>query len=82
VTIGPVLEREMTEAELRQVIAVLESPAWTKYQSLGDDMLKALGEKMAAEVKPILEERLRALDQTMGKRLGLAPPASAASAGK
>jgi hypothetical protein len=81
-TVGAVLEKEMTEDELRQVVATLESPAWKKYQSLGDDMLKALGEKLGGEVKPVLETHLRALDQAMAKRLGITPPpASAASGG-
>ncbi|MEP7282073.1 MAG: hypothetical protein ABI696_08855 [Rubrivivax sp.] len=80
-TIGPVLEQQMTEEELRQVVSVLESPAWAKYQSLGDDMLKALGEKLVGEVKPLVEPRVRALDQTMAKRVGITPAPAAAASG-
>jgi hypothetical protein len=76
-TIGPLLEEKMTEAELKEVLAVFESAAWRKFQTLAPDMQKALGEKLVAEIKPQVETRLKALDATLGKRLGLTPPASA-----
>ena len=72
----------MSEAELKQVLATLESPIWRKYQGLGDDMMRALGEKLGPEVKDGVEPRLRALDQTMSKRLGLGDSAAASGAGK
>jgi hypothetical protein len=43
-------------------------------------MQKALGEKLVADVKPQMETRLKALDQTMAKRLGLKAPTSASGA--
>lgn len=81
-TIGPLLEEKMTEAELREVLRVFESPAWLKFQGLAPDMQKALGERLVADVKPQVEGGLRALDQVMAKRLGLSAPASAPSTGK
>lgn len=83
-TIGPLLAEKLTEAELQEVLAVFKSEAWRKFQSMGPQMEQALGEKLVAEIKPKLEPRLKALDQTMGKRLGLLPPAGAsgASSGK
>ena len=76
-TIGPLIEEKMTEAELKEVLAVFESAAWRKFQTLAPDMQKALGEKLVADVKPQVETRLKALDAALGKRLGLTPPASA-----
>jgi hypothetical protein len=82
-TIGPLLEQKMTEAELREVLGVFQSPAWRKFQELAPDMQKALGERLVAEVKPQVETSLKALDLAMAKRLGIAPaPASAPAGGK
>lgn len=80
-TIGPLLEEKMSEAELREVLRIFESPAWGKFQALAPDMQKALGERLVADVKPQVEGGLRALDQAMAKRLGLSAPASAPSTG-
>lgn len=78
-TLGPILAQQLSEAELQEVLAVFRSEAWRKFQALGPDMQKALGEKLVGEVKPQVEPRLRALDQTMAKRLGLTPPPAGAS---
>lgn len=81
-TVGAVLEDKLTEDELRQVAAIFESPAWQKFQTLGNDMQKALGEKLVAEVKADVEPKVRALDRALGQRLGVPLPASGASNGK
>jgi hypothetical protein len=81
-TLGPVMADKLTEAELQEVLAVFKSEAWRKFQGLAPDMQKALGEKLVADVKPQMETRLKALDQSMAKRLGLAPPAGASGAAK
>lgn len=81
-TIGALIEEKMTEAELREVLGILESPAWRKFQTLSPDMQRALGEKLVADVKPQVETRLKAMDQAMAKRLGITGPASAPAAGK
>lgn len=70
-TIGPVMESKMTEDELRQVLAVFESAAWRKYQGLGGEMQQALGQALVGEVREHLETRVRALDQTMARRVGI-----------
>jgi uncharacterized protein len=78
-TIGPLLEERFTEDELRQVVALLESPVNRKFQQTFPEMQRALGEKLVADTRSVIEPRVRALDQTMAKRLGIAPPAGAAS---
>ena len=80
-TIGPLLEERFNEDELRQVVALLESPVFRKFQGMAGDMQKALTEKLVGETKPDIEPKVRAMQQTVAKRLGMsAPPNGAASA--
>jgi len=79
-TVGPVMAENLSEAELQEVLAVFKSEAWRKFQGLAPEMQKALGEKLVVDVKPQMETRLKALDQTMAKRLGLKAPTSASGA--
>ncbi len=81
-TIGPLLEERFTEDELRQIIGILESPVNRKFQQLAPEMQKAIGEKLIAETRGEVEVKLRALDQTVAKRLGIAPAQGAASGAK
>ena len=78
-TIGPLLEERMNEDELREVITILESPANRKFQGLAGDMQRAIGEKLIAETRGEIESKVRALDQIVARRLGISPPAAAAS---
>jgi len=81
-TLGPVLEEKFTEGELKEILAVLESPAWKKFQGVVPDLEKALGEKLVADTKGQVEPRLKALEQAMGKHMGLSAAASAPPARK
>lgn len=78
-TLGPLLDERFTEEELRQVITLLESPINRKFQQALPDMQRALGEKLVAESREQIETSARALDQSVGKRLGVLPPPAAAS---
>jgi hypothetical protein len=80
-TIGTVLDEKLSEDELRQIVTLLESATVKKFQALFPEMQRALSEKLVAETRGEVETRLRALQQTVGQRLGVAP-ASAASAPK
>jgi hypothetical protein len=46
---APCWRRSFTEDELKQIIAILESPVNRKFQAHGPDMQRALGEKLVAE---------------------------------
>jgi hypothetical protein len=91
-TIGALLEERFSEDELKQIIAMLESPVNRKFQSMGGEMQRSIGEKLIAETKPQIEPKLRALEQIVSKRLNLTPsggasapaakPAAAAPQGK
>ena len=79
-TIGTLIEERFTEDELRQIVALLESPVNRKFQSLAPEMQRVLAEKLVTETRPAIEPKLRALEQTVTRRL--APPAGAASGPK
>jgi hypothetical protein len=79
-TIGALLEEKFSEEELKQVVAIIESPVYGKFQQLGGDMQKALLEKLVAETRVTVETKVKALDLSIGRRLGVSPPAAAAPA--
>jgi hypothetical protein len=81
-TIGPLLEERFTEDELKQIVAMLESPVNRKFQAMGGEMQKAIGEKLVADTRGQVEAKVRALDQTVARRLGITPAAGAASAAR
>lgn len=83
-TIGAVLEEKFTEDELKQIVAILESPVNRKFQSFGVEMQRALGEKLIGDTRSTVEPKVRALEQATVGRLQAATPASgpAASAAK
>jgi hypothetical protein len=78
-TIGPILEEKFTEEELKQVVAMLESPVLAKFQTVGVDIQRALVEKVVADTRGQVETKFRGLEDSIAKRLGL-PPAPAAAA--
>jgi hypothetical protein len=81
-TIGVLLEQRFTEAELKQLVGILESPVNRKFQSLNGDMQRAIGEKLVAETKPLVAPKVQAMEQSVRKRFEAAAPAAAASAPK
>lgn len=80
-TIGKMLDERFTEDELRQLVALLESPVNIKLQALAPEMQRSLGQTLVAETRPEVEVKVRALQTSVAGRLGIVP-ASAASAPK
>ena len=74
------LEEKFTEDELRQVISVMENPAWLKFQQLGPDMQKPLTEKLIADSRAQIEPKIKALEQSIARRLGIQESAGGAAA--
>src|SRR4051812_1369982 len=66
-TIGALLEEKFNEDELKQIISILESPVNRKYQAMTGDMQRVLGEKLVAETRPLIEPKVKALEQTIIK---------------
>lgn len=81
-TVGPVLEEKFTEDELKQIVAMLESPVLAKFQAAGADLQRALIEKTVAETRTQVETKFRALEDTTAKRLGVSNGTPAAGASK
>jgi uncharacterized protein len=80
-TIGVLLEERFTEDELRQVVAILESPLQRKFTGMQNDMQRALVEKLVADSKGDIEPKVRTMQQTVAKRLGVTPPPAAGASG-
>lgn len=78
-TIGAILDERFTEEELKQLVAVFESPVNRKFQQMVGEMQKALAEKLVADTKGMMDPKIKALDQSIALHLGLAPAAGAAS---
>ena len=78
-TIGAFLEQRFTEDELKQIAAIIESPVYMKFQKMGDEMQQQLVEKLVADTRPAIEPKVRALQQTIAKRLGAPSPAAGAA---
>jgi uncharacterized protein len=69
-TIGALLEERFSEDELKQLIGILESPVNRKFQGMGGDMQKAIGEKLVPELRPIIEPKARAMAEAVNRRMG------------
>ena len=72
-TIGTLLEEKFTEDELRQLIAIMESPVNKKFSQMNGELQKSLGEKLVADSRSTVEPKLKALEATIAKRLGITP---------
>lgn len=79
-TVGTLLEQKFSEEELKQVVAFLESPAYVKFQGLGPEMQKVLVEKVVADTRGQVEPKVRGLEDSIAKRLGVTGAAGAAPA--
>lgn len=80
-TIGTLLDEKFSEEELKQIVAIVESPVYNKFQQLGGDMQKVLAEKLLADTRPTVEPKVKALEQSIARHLGItAPPAAAPAA--
>ena len=68
-TVGPILEEKLSEDELKQVVAALESAGFRKFMSLGPEMQRALAQKLSSELQPQIEPKIRTMEQAVTKRL-------------
>ncbi len=69
-TLGPILEQNFTEDELKQLVAWINSPLSKKYQELNPQMQTALTQKLVGETRAAVETKIRALDANVAKALG------------
>lgn len=81
-TLGVVLDERMDEAELRQLVAALESPAFRKFEQISGDAQRSFVPKLVEELRPAIAPKVKALNESVAKRLGITqPPAAPAAAG-
>jgi hypothetical protein len=76
-TIGTALETNMSEDELKQLLAWLESPTAKKYQQVNAEAHNAFIQQVLRDGKPVVEPKLQALDGRIRAILGV-PPANGA----
>jgi hypothetical protein len=84
-TIGAMLEEKFSEDELKQLIAILESPVNRRLNEMGPEMQRALTDKLLAESRPEVEPKIRELQSNLAKRFvpsSSTPPASQPSPAK
>jgi len=77
-TMGAVFEDKFSEDELRQLIALMESPVLRKFSQMQGEASKALADKLLADTKAQNEPKFKALQDTIAKRVDTAIKASAA----
>lgn len=68
-TVGPMLLENFDDNELRQIIALLESPVKKKFEKLVPVMEKTLGETVATESAATINPKLQTMTQAVGLKL-------------
>jgi hypothetical protein len=69
VKVAPLLAERFSEDELRQMVAILESPVRQKFEALLPELQKSLGEGVASDTGPVINPKLQDLKQRIGMRL-------------
>lgn len=68
-TVTPLLAEKFSEDELRQILAILESPVRKKFEAMLPELQKKLGEGVAADTGPVINPKLKSLQERIGLRL-------------
>jgi hypothetical protein len=68
-TLAPLLTQNFSDDELRQLIALLESPVKKKFESLVPQFERAFGERLAAESRAAIDPKLQTMTQNVGLKL-------------
>ena len=76
-TASALLDERFSEDELKQILAWAESPVSQKFGATSLELQKVVAQKVMAEAGPTLEGRLKTLQATLAKQLGLQPPSAA-----
>ena len=70
-SVAAAYEEKFSDDELKVLIAWLESPVSRKYAQMDRDQGNALAEKVVADTRPTIEPKIKALEATVSKRLGV-----------
>jgi hypothetical protein len=77
--LATLMDERFTEAELKQVLAWLQSPVSKKYQQLGGEMQAVLTRKLVEDTRGAVDARFRTLEQSLQKRFAPYMPAPASA---
>jgi uncharacterized protein len=80
-TLAPAYDERFNEDELKQVIAWLESPVSKKFQQLDSEIGNSLAQKVVTDTRLAVEPKLKALEASLAKRLGVPATQTGAGAG-
>lgn len=78
-TVGVLLAEKFTEDELKQLIAIIESPVNRKFLQMSGELQKALADRLVADMQAKVDPKVKALAVAMDKHLGLPVAATKAS---
>jgi hypothetical protein len=78
-TLVAAYEEKFSEDELKLIVTWLESPTSRKFVQFDAEQGNALAEKVMADTRPTVEPKLKALETSILKRLGLPAAGPAAS---
>lgn len=68
-TLGPLLQQNFSEDELRALIALFESPVKKKFESLVPKFERAFGEKVAENSRSVVDPKLQSMSNNIGAKL-------------
>ncbi len=71
-SVGPILAKNFTADELRQIDAMLESPLKTRFEKLVPEMEAAVGQKVHAEIAPQVNQSVKTMTEAVGTKLRVA----------
>jgi hypothetical protein len=67
--VAPMLAQNFSDEELRQLVALLESPVKKKFESLVPQFERSFGEKLAADSRTAIDPKLEAMTKNVGLKL-------------
>lgn len=70
--VGPILAKNFTADELRQIDAMLESPLKARFEKLVPAMEDAVGKKVQAEIASQVNQNVKAMTEAVGTKLRVA----------
>ena len=70
--VGPLLAQNFTTEELRQLVALLESPVKSKFEKLLPQLENAVGQKVQADVGVQANKNIQVLTESVGTKLRVA----------
>lgn len=73
-TLAPMLEDKLSDDELKQLVAWLDTSAAKKYQQMGAEMQSTLAGKLVEDTRVAVEPKLRALEQKLQRRFAAETP--------